>query len=148
MNEQLYADLSDDRFITAWFGVLDAKKRELRCFSAGQGPVLHYVRARDEFVRIGSDAPPLGILERLPISLPPPIRLERGDLFLVLTDGIIEARGGSEEEFGVERLEAVVRAHRSRSPRAIVVAVREAVEEYTSHAPPDDDRTVLLIKRV
>ncbi|MHC4849129.1 MAG: SpoIIE family protein phosphatase [Planctomycetota bacterium] len=148
MNEQLYADLSDDRFITAWFGVLDARDHTLTTFSAGQGPMLHYVAARDEFFVLGSDAPPLGILEELPVTIKPSIRLDPGDLYFVFTDGFIEAKTPEKGEFGVERVEAVVRAHRTETPSAILDAVRKAVDEFTNQMPLDDDRTAILIKRV
>ncbi|MHC4940076.1 MAG: SpoIIE family protein phosphatase [Planctomycetota bacterium] len=148
MNEQLYADLSDDRFITAWFGVLDARDHSLTSFSAGQGPMLHYVAANGEFDVLGSDAPPLGILEDLPVNIKAPIRLEPGDLFFVFTDGFIEAKTDEAGEFGVGRLQEVVRANLARTPSEILAAVRAAVDEFTGHGPLDDDRTAILIKRV
>jgi len=146
MNEQLHADLTADRFVTAWFGVLDAPTRMLTAFSAGQGPILHYVAARDEFVAIQSDGPPLGVVEDLPIRIKPAIRLEPGDLYLVCSDGFDESKSADREMFGVERMTDVVRRHRHRTPAAILDALREAVDGFTEHASLEDDRTALLIR--
>jgi len=147
MNEQLYSDLADDRFVTAWIGVLDAHLHELTSFSAGQGPLLHFVAARDEIVSMGSDAPPLGVLEDLPMRIKPPIVLGNGDLFAVLSDGIFEAKNAAREEFGEERVNEVLRQHCARSPREILDALRAALAGFTGAEPQDDDRTAILIKR-
>jgi serine phosphatase RsbU (regulator of sigma subunit) len=148
MNEQLCADLADDRFITAWLGHLDAGTNELTSFAAGQAPLLHYVAARDEVVTMKSDAPPLGILESLPVNIKPPIAMERGDLFAVISDGIFEAKNAARDEFGNACVIEVIRKHHEQSPSAILDALRAAVAEFTGAEPQDDDRTAILIKRV
>ncbi len=42
INEQLYADLPSNRFITAWLAMLDAAAGTLTTYSAGQAPLLLY----------------------------------------------------------------------------------------------------------
>ena len=147
MNEQLCSDLADDRFITAWLGLLDAHSHRLTSFSAGQAPLLHYVAARDEVVVLGSDMPPLGVIDSLPVSVQPPIQLGPGDLFAVLSDGIFEAKSPEREDFGQERVVAALRAHHAQSPRGILDALRATLAEFTGSEPQDDDRTAILIKR-
>ena len=148
MNEQLFADLADDRFVTAWVGQLDATTNRLVSFSAGQAPLLHYVAERNEVVQLGSDAPPLGVIEDLPMRAKQPIELAPGDLFAIISDGIFEAMSPERNDFGVDRVVELILANSAATPEEILARLREAVNEYTGGAAPDDDRTAILIKRL
>ena len=53
LNEQLHADLPGNRFLTAWFGIVDATEETLSSFSAGQAPLL-YFRAAEATVEVSS----------------------------------------------------------------------------------------------
>jgi sigma-B regulation protein RsbU (phosphoserine phosphatase) len=74
------------------------------------------------------------------------VKMRPGDLLVMFTDGIVEARrrGGS-EEFGVARLLEVTRGLQGRKPAEVVAGIFERVEEWTGGEPPDDDRTVLVV---
>jgi serine phosphatase RsbU (regulator of sigma subunit) len=63
------------------------------------------------------------------------------------TDGVIEARNQREEEFGLKRLEEVVRASRGLRAHEIVKAITTAVDEYSSEVGgPEDDLTISIVK--
>ncbi len=84
-----------------------------------------------------------------------------GDLLVFYTDGIVEAMGresgregeasgqGSEgaplEEYGCDRLLAMARENRSRPARAVVEAIFASVDAFTGGAPPEDDRTLVVV---
>jgi len=147
MNEQLCADLPPGRFISAWFGLLDPVDHTLTTFSAGQGPILIYRAAEDRFERFGGNAPPLGLME-ITVELPPPTRLAPGDWYVVLSDGFHEALDADGEVFGEERIQDLLRTHAAEEPGALLAALHAAVDAYTAGAPPDDDRTCVIVKRV
>jgi Stage II sporulation protein E (SpoIIE) len=75
------------------------------------------------------------------------VRFDPGDVLVLFTDGIVEARGANDEEFGVERLKQVIDQGRDRSAEAMVAAVFAAVDEFSLHRPPEDDRTVVVVRR-
>jgi sigma-B regulation protein RsbU (phosphoserine phosphatase) len=146
-NAQLCADLSDGRFITAWLGEIDARDGTLTGFSCGQGPLLYYRAADDRTEVIETDAIPLGCFEDLPVTVPSPRRMDPGDVFVVLSDGVVEAENASGEHFGTERVIDVI-ARRHAEPAAdIVAALREALSAFADGTPADDDRTVLVVRR-
>ena len=119
----------------------------LTTFSAGQGPILIYRAAEDRFERYGGNAPPLGLME-ITIELPPPTRLAPGDWYVVLSDGFHEALDADGEVFGEERIQDLLRSHAAEEPAALLAALHAAVDAYTAGAPPDDDRTCVIVKRV
>jgi sigma-B regulation protein RsbU (phosphoserine phosphatase) len=120
----------------------------LSTFSAGQAPLLLYTAKTDEFEVLESNAVPLGLFPTLEIALPEPIRLEPGDIYAVLSDGLFEAKSPQGMEQGTERICNVIRQHREEPAEVISRRIRVATEEFTHGAPPDDDRTIILIKRL
>lgn len=78
------------------------------------------------------------------------LRMNRGDLIVLYTDGITEARGRSEsgkiEEYGVERLLDVTRRHQGRSARRIVEAILADVRRFRVSPQLGDDQTVVVVK--
>jgi len=70
-----------------------------------------------------------------------------GDIYAAISDGIFESEGPAGEEFGIERVQAILREHRGESAAAIVARIRQAVDAFTEGAPAADDRTIVLIMR-
>jgi len=150
VNQQLLEDLPSGRFVTAWFGLLDASSHALQSFSAGQGPLFVYRRASDAFEPVDTDAPPMGIMDfDESMCATQTVRLEPGDLLVVITDGYYEApeSGGGAGQFGEERVFAIVRAMRAEPLEAIVAELDRAVLAYHGADFTPDDRTTILVRR-
>lgn len=147
LNDQLYADLPDARFITAWLGELDTRNSTLTTFSAGQGPLLYFEASLGEATILSADAPPFGVIDDLPIEMPEPIVMAPGDIFAVISDGIYEAMDPEDAQFGNDRVIDVVYSNATASPEVILDALRAAVDQFTRGRPATDDRTAIIIKR-
>lgn len=73
--------------------------------------------------------------------------LRPGDLLVLYTDGITETTGpDGDEEYGVVRLQELVRAHRDRSAQEIVEEIFADLGRYCHACPPQDDRTAVVFK--
>jgi sigma-B regulation protein RsbU (phosphoserine phosphatase) len=75
-----------------------------------------------------------------------PYSLERGDLLLLITDGIIEAMSERGEYFGRERMLELVRSHRHLAAREIVAGLCKEVCEFVQPAKATDDITAVVVK--
>jgi len=148
VNAQLKADLPGNRFITAWFGRLDADGRGLESLAAGQAPLLHYHAAGDRLEVMKADLPPLGMFPMLPPKGARRIELAPGDLWVVLSDGFYEAEDPAGEQLGVERIGEVLRRYRDRPAGEILAEIRALLERFTQGAPASDDQTAILLRRV
>jgi phosphoserine phosphatase len=148
INEQLCADLPPAKFITAWFANVDVRNNTLTYFSAGQGPLLRYSAADEKVAFFDAQSPPLGIMLAYNTKISDPIQMDRGDIFAVISDGIYEAGDNEGELFGNDRVIDVITRHHNGSAREILNALRVAVGKFTKDAPADDDRTIIIIKRV
>jgi serine phosphatase RsbU (regulator of sigma subunit) len=145
LNAQLCADLTEGRFITAWVGELDARARTLTTFSCGQGPLLYYRAADRTCQTIETDTVPLGCFDDLTVVPRDPIRMEPGDIFVVLSDGIVDAEIAGGERFGTRRVIDIV-TQGAGSAADLIERLREALTAATAGAAPDDDRTVVVVK--
>ena len=67
VNRILSEDLPDDRFVTAFFGILSPGDGRIRWSSGGQGPLLWHRAADDSVQHFNATAPPLGIDAELPV---------------------------------------------------------------------------------
>jgi hypothetical protein len=128
---------------TAAVVLFDGESRRAIIASAGHPPVL--VRSNGTVRPIELFAPPLGV--RLPVSIPQvEIDFRPGDLFVVHSDGIYEARNAAEESYGLDRLSAVVARHEGASAEALRDAIVRDVESFRGKASQADDVTVVVAR--
>lgn len=146
VNNQLAERLPSDRFITAFIGLLDPKKHELRFHSGGQGPILVYRAADRSFGDFKPTSFPLAAMpiERLRPSLS--VTLAEGDVLALVSDGIFEQRNSEGEEYGEERVKALIARNQRQAPADIVAELFAAISAFAGEAQ-DDDMTVVLVKR-
>lgn len=72
-----------------------------------------------------------------------PFEAGRGDVLLLLTDGLLEVFDRSDVEFGLSGVTGILRSRATEPLPAIADALRDAVR---SHGPQTDDQTLLLLR--
>jgi phosphoserine phosphatase RsbU/P len=136
---------SNEVFVTAFYGVYDPARRTLTFSSAGHNPP-RLKRCGDGSVssleEIGG--PPLGLFDELQYEQTT-LALEPGDILAFYTDGITEAMDAQSVQFGVTRLDEVLRRC-GLDANEMIRATVEAVDLFTGGEPPEDDRTLLVAK--
>ncbi len=146
VNRLLFESTEPGKFVTAFYGVLDAKNRVFTFSNAGHNPpLLLHADGRAEWLSEGGL--PLGVLEDSSYE-ERPTPLATGDVLVLYTDGVTEAANEHEEEFGVERLEALVRAKAHRPAAEIVESIRTQVDAFTGERHLNDDLTLLVARLV
>jgi sigma-B regulation protein RsbU (phosphoserine phosphatase) len=140
---------SNGTFITAFYAALDPVRRTLTYATAGHNPPRLLRRGQVQSLD-GAAGLPLGIMPDLDYA-ETTIPLEAGDLLLLYTDGITEAKApreqdGSADLFGVDRLDALLRRCSTTTAAETIECVRCAVAEFTNHAPPGDDETLVAMR--
>lgn len=145
--ESIAPDLRQSQFVSFLLVSLDPIAHTARFANAGHAPALHYRHASDSFSRLDATRVPLGF-PPIPVDdVVPQFDMAEGDLMVLGTDGIIEVRNPPGELFGVHRLQEIVRTHRDQPSAEIVAAISNAVLEFHGQNPPDDDSTLVVIKR-
>jgi phosphoserine phosphatase RsbU/P len=144
INARMANDLEAGRFITTFIGFFSPDGRLDYC-SAGHGPMIARDRAGAPLRILEPMLPPVGVLDEIPQDLTEPLQLGPGGCFLVLTDGITEARNPAGEMFEVERVLENLEKHADLPPRAAIEKLYEQVRLWQGHDLPLDDQTIVLI---
>ncbi|WP_437620073.1 SpoIIE family protein phosphatase [Sorangium sp. So ce1151] len=147
INQQLLEDLPNDRFITAFLGILDPSTHQLRYHAAGQGPLLHYRAAEGQVVWRDPSTVPLGMFKDLELPPTPPLVMAPGDLLVLLTDGFYEYQDAAGQVFGKERVGDLIHRLHARPTSDILGALLAEVRRFAGSAKQIDDLTALLVKR-
>jgi phosphoserine phosphatase RsbU/P len=142
----LLSSMLDNKFATVFLGHLH-DGGELEYVSAGHNPaVLVHPDGATELLR--ASGPPLGLLADVHFRAAR-ATLQPGSLLVVYTDGFTEAPSpADDDDFGMTRVIDLAVAHRRDPLEAIVSAFFAAVDRHTAGAPPHDDRTLLLLRRL
>jgi serine phosphatase RsbU (regulator of sigma subunit) len=148
INKALSADLQTGRFVTFVAAVCVPDSPDLHLLSAGHGPLFIYSRSEDRFIDIQPQTVPFGILPFFRSDPPAQLRLGSGDLVLLPTDGFFEWENDQGEQFGVERMEKVIRASRELAPPEIIAQLYDAVIRFSNGTKQQDDLTAVIIKRL
>jgi serine phosphatase RsbU (regulator of sigma subunit) len=147
LNALLAADLPSNRFVTYAVVFLDPATAEFNVLSAGHGPILWYRRADDKVDNLEAQGIPLGMISGFPYENGTSGMLCPGDVLALVTDGFSEWENPEGEDFGVARLENVLRETRGLSAEEIISRLRTAVEEFCRGTKQLDDLTAVIIKR-
>lgn len=148
VNPLLAADAQGGRFITLFALFLTAGQPVASWSSAGHDPALAYDPASDSFAELGGEDIPLGIDPDWMFAPSEAGMLERGQILVIGTDGIWEARNMRGEMFGKERLQEVIRTHHADSAADLLAAILDATATHRGTVPPRDDATVVVVKVV
>jgi sigma-B regulation protein RsbU (phosphoserine phosphatase) len=143
VNTILHQRQLEEYYCTLCYAIFDLKRRVVTLANSG---LPYPVRASVEGVsQIELPGVPLGSFhgstyDEISMSL------HNGDVFVFCSDGVFEAMNVNGEEFGAERLIAVVERTRQLAPRAIVDEIFQSVESYREGAAPNDDMTAVAVK--
>jgi serine phosphatase RsbU (regulator of sigma subunit) len=145
-NRRFIEDVADYYFVTLFFGRLDPASRSLLYASAGHPPGYLLDPSGEVRALLKSTGWPLGVDASGDYPSAPALALQPGELLLLLTDGVLEARSPAGDLFGPDRVLEVVRARRGEPARAIVEALLTAVRDFAGGQVPDDDCTAMVLK--
>jgi PAS domain S-box-containing protein len=146
VNRVLTPDIEGDRFITLLLAKLDPRTHTFVYASAGHqtGYLLHANGRVKE--PLPSTNFPLGIFQDADFPASREIALRPGDILLLVTDGIVEARAPDGTVFGQQRPLDLVRVYRQVTARQIVDNLYHAVRAFSQDLPQYDDITATVIK--
>ena len=147
INDQLVEDLPDDRFVTAFFGLLDATNHTVQFHSAGQGPIMHYHAASKSYDWHEPSTFPLGYMAQKNLQAAISIKLEPGDILGLISDGIYEYENEVGLQFGQKGVASVIDALPGGTAEEHVPPIMQATRLHGGKAPQADDITILLVRR-
>jgi serine phosphatase RsbU (regulator of sigma subunit) len=145
LNNGIHAVSDGDRYVTLLLADIDALSRSLRFVNCGHNPALLFRANSRDVVPMNSSCFPLGMFDSVSCEINR-ASLAAGDILVLYTDGITEAENSQEEEFGMERLSAVIRRDSSLSAEKLMDSIFQSANDFCEGLGFTDDATVLIVK--
>lgn len=145
INDRLTQEGVPGMFVTLQYIIYEPKERVIKYSNAGHNPLI-WIRNNGEAALLTQDAgSPIGIIAgsefktgRLSVSA--------GDIFIMYTDGISEARDIYQKEFGEKRILETAKTNRGLSPQALTEHLIAEVVKFSKDMPQHDDMTLIVLK--
>lgn len=143
-NRVLARDVDEFHFVTLAMARLDPVRRTMIYASAGQRSYL--IERLGEVRVLDSTSPPLGIEKDLIVPSAPQLTLERGQLVVLFTDGVVETESAAQARFGCQRTLKLIQNERHKPAREIVESLHQTLTDFRGPRPQADDVTIVVIK--
>jgi sigma-B regulation protein RsbU (phosphoserine phosphatase) len=145
VNRHLAGFSSTRKFVTLFFAVFDPASRRLDYVNAGHNPGLWLARDGKTPTLLPAGGLPIGMLLNV-THKQASVAMSPGDTLVLYSDGITEAIDGADEEFGMDRLTALVCEGRTEPPAELSRRIFAAVSDFTRGVAQYDDQTVLIAR--
>jgi sigma-B regulation protein RsbU (phosphoserine phosphatase) len=132
-----------DMYFTMVYGILDIRTGELSITQAGH-PHPVYLPVRGDVVMLGDGGFPVGVLDNVQYDCVKQ-KMQVGDRLLLLSDGLLEARSASGEQFGLDRLVRVLSETRHMHLKSSLEMLENTVRKWVG-AEFDDDVSLLALE--
>jgi len=145
INRLVYDASAENRYATFFYAEYDPRNRALRYVNAGHNAPMVLRRGSSEIVRLIQGGMVIGLFPDCEF-MEGRLELRPGDVFLAYTDGISEAMNLADDEYGEEKLTAVLREHQARTAADLIAEILERVDLFTAGARQHDDMTLVAVR--
>jgi phosphoserine phosphatase RsbU/P len=137
-------------FVTLFLGRIDPVDRTLTYCNAGHNPPIllhngHNGRSKPVVDWLNPTGAAIGLVEGSLFNAAS-VALHSGDLLLLYTDGVTEARNPRGEFFGEQRLVELLAVNHRMPANELVHTLREYLDAFGAGEPLADDTTLLVCK--
>jgi sigma-B regulation protein RsbU (phosphoserine phosphatase) len=144
LNTEIGAVSDPEQYVTLLVGEIDTTKRKIHYVNCGHNPALLFRANTGALSLMNSSCPPIGLSPEEICELASE-DLMAGDVLVFYTDGVTEAENQRGEEFGMERLSAVVLRGSSLPAEDLMTNIYNAAADFCGD-DFNDDMTILVVK--
>jgi len=145
LNKSIHHNVRGERFITLVLAEVDTQEGSVRYVNGGHNPPI-VLRKSGTFESLTEGGLLLGIMPEAAYSAGT-LQLQPGDILVLYSDGVTEARDSADEEFGEARLMEFLTESSAMRPEEMVEALIQRVHDFSSRGKPSDDVTVVVMRR-
>ncbi|RMF69160.1 MAG: hypothetical protein D6743_02310 [Calditrichaeota bacterium] len=143
LNETVCDNIVPGKFITFFYALLDAEKRELTYTNAGHNPPI-LVRKDGSHELLDASDIVFGVSRTARYSQST-VQLDEGDRLLLFTDGVTEVENRAGEQFGVRRLVELVRRHSGLSAAELEQTILRDLTRFSKNTFQDDITLLVVV---
>ena len=148
VNKLVNKTFSEDHFVSLFYCELANDKNGLVIFAnCGHNNPIHYCTRDNKCELVETTGQVLGPFPETTFKTEN-FTMQQGDILLLYTDGITEARNERGEFFGENRLMELVIKYKDKSAKEITQQLLEDNQVFSAIGEYSDDKTIVTIKRV
>ncbi|MGH7492850.1 MAG: PP2C family protein-serine/threonine phosphatase [bacterium] len=145
-NRLLHQSTDDEKFATVFYALLDTQRHLLCYANAGHNDPLLFSGSQPRPRALKTGGIMLGVFSSFPFQ-EETIALQPGDLLLIYSDGVTEAKNVLDEDFGEERLLELVQKNLAKPAQSLIDEIIQAVQAFAGQTPQHDDLTLMIMRR-
>jgi len=145
LNNGIHSVSEGNRYVTLLLADIDARSHSLRYVNCGHNPALLFHAKTHDVVPMNSSCFPVGMFDSVGCEINR-ADLAAGDILVLYTDGITEAENPQGEEFGMERLSALIQSSYMLSADGLMNNILETATDFCREVGFNDDVTILVVK--
>ncbi len=148
LNNLINKIFSDDRFTSLFYGEFSTDKKGLLLYAnAGHNPPMLYSAKTGEITMLDSTGPLLGPARNSKFETDS-VNMDKGDVLVIYTDGIVESADADFEFYGEERLCKLIKENCNLKSKEITYKIIEDVEKFsTPNSKYQDDKSIVVVKK-
>lgn len=145
LNKTLIEDMSIEKFIPMFYGIIDTEENTLTYTNAGHEPPIYHDAQNNKFIRLDTEGYPIAmVLDSIYEEKSIPVG--KNDYLVMFTDGIIESINQSGKFFGSNALKKILKDHHHLATPLLVDKIYKEVMNFSSGAPQHDDLTLVIAR--
>ena len=145
LNKGITGKISIDHYASISLLAYIPAEKSIEYVNAGTQSLLLWKASAKKLVRLEQKSDPIGI-DIKSVYTCKKIPVEKGDIAVLFTDGIIETLNDRGEPFGLKALAELLAANASLPAKAITDTINKQLKIFMGKTSPHDDQTVMIIK--
>jgi len=145
LSEFVHRSSASNCFITFVFCEINLQTGEVRYVNAGHNPPA-VLRPKGDIERLGPTGMCLGMFPASTYEVGT-LRLAKGDILLLFTDGLTESRNKAGQEMGEQKIFDFLKRNAKRPAPELLKDIKAQFQDFNAGVKPFDDTTLVLIKR-
>lgn len=144
LNAKVIRNSKGEKFITLFIAKYNTVTRVLNYINAGHNPPLIVDQDGTNLLTVGCTG--LGMFDELERVREGIVNVQSGALLICYTDGLVEQSNENEEEFGMDRLQQLVRDSREKTPTEINQMLLQQVNKHKGERAYVDDIALITAR--
>lgn len=145
VNKGITGKIDMDHYATLSYISYSSEDHSLEYASAGHQPMLIWRASSGAIDTIQQKTDPIGV-ERSSVYTDLKLTVEKGDIIILFTDGLIEALNKEGRQYGIDSLSQVISENNSMTAKELATEIKHNIQSFIGSASLHDDQTLVIMK--
>ena len=145
LNKGITGKISIDHYASISLLAYIPVEKSIEYVNAGTQSLLLWKASTKKLVRLEQKSDPIGV-DSKSVYTCKKIQVEKGDIAVLFTDGVVETLNERGESFGLKALAELLAANATSPAKAITEKINKQIKTFIGKTSPHDDQTVMIIK--